>query len=118
MREIQKVDSGSVQIHKHVIEDIAINAIADVKGLSLAGNDLLGKVQEFLGTKKYPAINVCVDKNNQVVIDVKVIIKYGLRVQDVATQAQDLIREAIEKTVDIDLRDVNINIRGIKRGDQ
>lgn len=118
MGEIQKIDLGSVQIHKYVIADIAINAMADVKGLSLAGTDLLDKVQEFLGIKKYPAINVCVDKNNQVNINVKVIIEYGLSIQDVAAQAQDLIREAIEQTVDIDLKDVNINIRGIKRGDK
>lgn len=118
MSEIQKIDLGSVQIHKHVIADIAVNAIADVKGLSLAGNDLLGKAKEFLGIKKYPAVNVCVNKNNQVSIDVKVIITYGLSVQNVASEAQDLIREAIEQTVDIDLKDVNINIRGIIKGDK
>lgn len=118
MKDVQNVDLGSVQIHKHVIADIAANAIADVKGLSLAGNDLFGSVQEFFGFKKHPAISVFVDKNNQVVIDVKVIIKYGLNISDIAAQAQDLVREAIERTGDIDLKDVNINIRGIERGDQ
>ena len=117
MRDIQKVDLGSVQIHKYVIADIVVTAIANVKGLSLAGSNLLGKAQEFLGIKKYPAVNVYVDKGNQVSISVKVAVKYGLSVQDVAAQAQDLIREAIEKTVDIDLKDININIRGIERGE-
>jgi len=118
MKEIQKVDLGSIQIHKHVIADIAANAIKDVKGLSLAGHDLFGKIQEFLGLKKYPGISVCVDKNNQVVVEIKVCVTYGLSIPDVAGQAQDLVREAIERTVDIDLKDVNINIRGIERGDQ
>jgi uncharacterized alkaline shock family protein YloU len=118
MKEFQKVDLGSIQIHKYVIADIAANAIADVKGLKLAGSDIVGTIQELLGIKKYPAISVCVDKNNQVSIDVKVVIEYGLSIPDVAAKAQDLIREAIERAADIDLKDVNINIRGIERHPQ
>ena len=118
MKEIQKVDLGSIQIHKHVIADIAANAIKDVKGLSLAGNDVVGRIQELLGIKKYSGISVFVDKNNQVIVEIKVCIAYGLNIPDVAAQAQDLVREVIERTVDIDLKDVNINIRGIERGGQ
>lgn len=117
MSEMQKVDLGSIQIHRYVIADIVLNAIADVKGLKLASGDIFGKVQEFLGLNKYPAIDIHIDKNNQVTVEVKVIIDYGLIIHDVATQTQDLIREAIERTGDIDLKDVNINIRGIERGE-
>jgi len=118
MKDSQKLDLGSIQIHRQVIADIAANAITDVKGLALAHDGLAGKLQEFLGMRKYPAINVFVDKNNQLVIDVNVTIKYGLNISDVAGQAQDLIREAVERMGDLHLKDVNINVRGIERGDQ
>ncbi len=117
MREIQKVDFGSVQIHKYVVADIAANAIADIKGLRLAACNFWGKTQEFFGIKKHPAISVVIDKNNQVVVDVRVCIQYGLSIPDTAAQAQDLIREAIEQAAEIDLKDVNINICGIERGE-
>ena len=115
MRENQKVDLGSIQIHKHVIADIAVNAISEVKGLSLAREGLLDKAREILGINKNPGVYVSVDKNNQVNIDVNVLIEYGLSIPELASRAQDVIREAIERTVDIDLKDVNINIRGIER---
>jgi uncharacterized alkaline shock family protein YloU len=117
MREIQKVDLGSVQIHKYVIADIAANAIADLKGLRLIAHDFWGSLQEIVGIKKYPGISVLVDRNNQVTVDVKVSIQYGLSIPELAAQAQDLIRDAIEQAADIDLKDVNINIRGIDRGE-
>ena len=120
MKEIQKVDLGSVQIHKNVIADIVANAVADLEGLRLAAGDLWGNVQSLAGVKKHPAISVFIDPNNQVTIDVRVTIQYGLSIPDLAARAQDLIREAIDQATDInlvDLKDVNINIRGIERGE-
>lgn len=118
MKDNQKVNLGSVHIHPQVIADIVANAIAEVQGLTLANDALWGKLQEVLGVKKYPAIAVSIDKEGQVSIDVKVVIEYGLSIPDVAAKAQDLIREAIERAADIDLKDVNINIRGIERHPQ
>jgi len=117
MRDIQKVDLGSIQIHRYVIADIAANAIAELKGMRLATDDPWGRVQRFLGLKKQPAIRVVVYQNNQVDVNVKVAIDYGLNIPEMAQRAQDLIREAIERAGDIDLKDININIRGIERGE-
>ncbi|MEW5895264.1 MAG: Asp23/Gls24 family envelope stress response protein [Candidatus Omnitrophota bacterium] len=118
MRENQRLDLGSIQIHKHVIADIAANAIAEIKGLSLAQDGILDKIQEFIGVNKNPGVKVSVDKNNQVSVEIKVFIQYGLSIPDLASRAQEVVRVAIERAVDIDLKDVNINIRGIERGEQ
>ena len=117
MRDIQKVDLGSVQIHKHVIADIAANAIQDIKGLRLASGDLWANIQQIAGMKKHPGVTVAVDRNNQVTVDVRVQIEYGLSIPELAARAQELIRDAIDQAADIDLKDVNINIRGIERGE-
>jgi len=61
---------------------------------------------------------VIIDRNNQVTIEVKVNIRYGMNIPDIARFTQDSVRDAIERTVDIDLKDVNVNIQGIERGEQ
>ena len=76
----------------------------------------MSKQQLLLGWKGFPGIIVGVDKNNQVSIEVKVQVHYGLNIPDIARHVQDAIRTAIENTVDIDLKDVNVNIQGIERG--
>lgn len=118
MNDHEKADFGSVHIHRQVIADIAANAIADVKGLNLAEDNCVAKIQTLFGLRKYPAISVTIDKANQVRVDVRVVAHYGMNISDSAAQAQDLIREAIERAGDIDVKNININIRGMQRGDQ
>jgi uncharacterized alkaline shock family protein YloU len=115
MIEENKVDLGSIQIHKKVIADIAASAMATINGVSLDSSDITSKLGEWLGRKNYQGINVRIDKSNQVTLEVKVNVRYGLNIPDVAREVQDTVRAAIEKTMDIDLKDINVNIQGIQR---
>lgn len=118
MSEIKNVDLGSVKIHKKVIVDIVSNAVAGIKGIRLVPPSMLDQLLNIAGFKAQSAVSVDIEKTGQVSVHVRVCVDYGFRIPDVAGQAQDVIREAIEQTVDIDLKDVNVNIHGIERGDQ
>ena len=111
-----KVDCGSIQIHKKVIGEIAAAALGEIDGVQLASKDLLNQFLEILGQKNCPGINVTVDKDGQVTIELKVTIRYGINIPDIARQIQDVVRLAVEKTTDIHLREVNVNVQGIERG--
>jgi len=118
MSAIKNVDLGSVKIHKKVIADITANAVAEIKGVHLVAPTMADELLKMLGLRVHPAITVDIEKTGQVSVDVRVCVEYGKRIPDIATQAQDVIRQAIEQTVDIDLKDVNVNIHGIERGGQ
>ena len=111
-----KVDIGFVQIHKKVIGDIAASALLEVQGAKLASFGLISKFFELIGNKNFPSVTVSIDNDNQVSVDIKVSIQYGLNVPDVARQVQDVVRVAVERAVDINLKEVNVNIQGIERG--
>ena len=111
-----KVDCGSIQIHKKVIGEIAAAALGEIDGVKLPPKDLLNQFLEVLGQKNCPGINVTVDKDDQVTIELKVTIRYGINIPDIARQIQDVVRLAVEKTTDIHLREVNVNVQGIERG--
>ncbi len=111
-----KVDVGFVQIHKKVIGDIAASALAEVPGTRLASFGVISKMFELVGYKNYPSVRVAIDPDNQVSVNIKVSIQYGLNVPDVARQVQDVVRAAVERSVDIDLKEINVNIQGIERG--
>ena len=118
MKDHNKVDLGLIKIHKKVLADITCSAVSEVPGVALAGPDVADKVKELLGIKSYPGITITVGDNNQVSIEARVIVRYGINIPDIARQTQDAIRAAIDKTVDIDLQDVHVNIQGIERGEQ
>ncbi len=118
MVEIRNIDLGSIKIHKKVIADIAVNAIAELEGVSLPSGDLWGQFLEVTGIKKYPAITVTVEQNGQTSVEMKVLIRYGLNLPETALRVQEVVREAIQRSVEIDLKDVNVNIYGIERGER
>ena len=111
-----KVDLGSIQIHKKVIAEIAAAALGEIDGVHLIPKDFLARFLETLGQRNCQGIEVAVDKNDQVTIELKVIIRYGINIPDVARQIQDVVRLAVEKTTDIHLGEVNVNVQGIERG--
>ena len=117
MREFNRVgiDLGTVKIHRKAIADIVYSALSEIKGIKLISKNFLYDLYELVGINDYPGISVNVDKNNQVTIDVKICVDYGKNVPDMATLAQEAIRSAVERTVDIDLKVINVNIHGIER---
>jgi uncharacterized alkaline shock family protein YloU len=117
MKEASKIDMGSIKVHKKVVAEIVASALSDVGGVSLVKQGLTGWLVSFVGEKANPGISVYVDKNNQVIVEVKILIRYGLNIPETARQVQDTVRQAIERTVDIDLKDVNVIIQGIERGE-
>ena len=116
MIQDNKVDLGSIQIHKKVIADIACAALMEIDGVYIAPKDLSNQILELFGKKNCPGVLVTVDKNGQVTIEMKVYIKYGMNIPDIARQIQDVVRVAVERTTDITLREVNVNVQGIERG--
>ena len=116
MKEFTKVDLGSIKIHKKVLAEIAFSAVSEIKDVKLATPDFVNRAYEFFGIKNYPGILVNVDKNNQVIMEIKVRVQYGKNIHEIAREVQDVVRAAIERAIDIDLKDVNVNIQGIERG--
>ena len=111
-----KVDLGSIQIHKKVIGEIAAAALDEIDGVHLSPKAPWNQFFEILGKKKCQGIEVAIDKYDQVTIELKVTVRYGINIPDMARQVQDVVRLAVEKTTDIHLREVNVNIQGIERG--
>ena len=115
MRE-ESIDLGVVQMHKKVIGDIAAAALKEVPGVKLARFGVVSGLFELLGYKNFPGVTVTLDKDGQVVVKIRVTVDYGLNIPVVASRIQDSVRSAVERSVDIDLREINVNIQSVERG--
>jgi uncharacterized alkaline shock family protein YloU len=70
---------------------------------------------DLFGYKNYPGVQVTVDKDQQIALEIRVIIQYGMNIPTVARQIQDVIQDAVESALDINLREINVNIHAIER---
>ena len=116
MNDASNVDFGSIKIHKNVIAELVLTALKDVYGVKALPSDWTSSVWEIFGRKRYPGISIALDTEGKVTVDAQILVQYGLNIPTVAKEAQDAIRTAIEKAVDIELKDVNVNVYGIERG--
>ncbi len=116
MSPLAKIDLGVIQVHKNVIADICTAAIADVQGVTIARNKMLDRILAFVGIRNNSGVDVLVDGAGQVSVIMKVTICYGLNLAETSRRIQDVVMTALEKTADINLRDVDVNIQGIERG--
>ena len=115
MIEENNVEFGSVQVHKGAIADIAYSAISHMDDIALVPVSLSDRMLEFFGKKSYSGISVTIDKDNQVSIRIKILVKYGVDITEVARKAQEMIRQGIEGMTDINLRNINVDIQGVKK---
>jgi len=115
MLDDNTMDLGAVQIHKKVIGDIAAAALKEVPGVQLARFGIVGPMFELFGYQNYPGVSVRMDKDGQVSLEMRVVIEYGLNIPSAASRVQDSVRAAVERAVDIDLKEINVNIQSVER---
>ena len=116
MIEDHNVDFGLIHIHEKALADIASSAISEIEGVSVIPNSIKHTLLEFFGKKRYSGIKVGIDKDSQVSIQIKILVRYGMNIPLVGRQVQEAVRAAIEKTADINIKDIDVNVCGVERG--
>lgn len=115
-REESRTDFGAVRIHRNVIASIAAIAAVEIEGVKRIGSDFKSGIMELIGKKSLAAIKVEFDKNEEIKVEIPIIIKYGFNIPSVAGKIQENVRNALEKMTNLSIKDININIQGIERG--
>ncbi|MBI3617356.1 MAG: Asp23/Gls24 family envelope stress response protein [Candidatus Omnitrophica bacterium] len=116
MKQPYEIDLGVVHIHKNVVADIVASTVADVDGVRLIPKSFAENCGELFGQKVVAGVTVNVDENSDVSVDIQVVVRYGMNIPDIGRHIQDVVRSIVQKTVDISLKEINVNIQGIERG--
>ena len=107
---------GDVKIHDGVIATITRRAALAVEGVSrLAGNALVDNLAEIVGSRRMQAraITIAVNENNQVVIEIKLNLKIGYTIPDVAENVQKAVIADVEKVTGMTVTTVHVLIQDI-----
>ncbi len=116
MNEEQRIDYGSIHIHKKALADIVAAVIEETEGTSLAPDNTFERFLRIFIPEKHFAIRVLIDRDNDVTIEARVCVRLGLNIPEASRLLQEVIRDTIEKMTDIEVKDVHVNVQGIKGG--
>ena len=114
-KELLKSDSGlgSVKIADEVVSIIAGLAATEIDGIAGMSGGLVGGIAEVLGRKNFSkGVKVEVGEK-EAAIDLYIIVKYGVRIPDVALAAQENIKRAIETMTGLSVVEVNVHVQGV-----
>jgi len=108
---------GSIRIADEVVRIIAGIAATEVGGVAGMSGGLAGGIAEILGRKNLSrGVKVAVGEH-EAAIDIFVIVSYGSRIPDVASQIQVSVKRAVEDMTGLNAVEVNVNIQGVAFGD-
>lgn len=106
--------SSNLTISEEVIGIIAGLAAAEVEGVSGMTLGFVDGINQILGTNKKYSKGVKIElEGDKVVIDLYVIVRYGVKIPDVAFSIQNSVKDSVESMTGLIVKSVNINVQGI-----
>ncbi len=109
---------GSIKISEDVVKIIAGLATTEVKGVAGMSGGLAGGIAEMLGRKNLSKGVKAEVGEKETAIDIYVIVEYGSNIQEVATQIQNNVKNAVESMTGLKVKEVNVNIQGVSFGQE
>lgn len=106
-------EHGSVNISEDVISIIANLATNEVEGVAKMSKGLAVEIGEMLGMKN-PSKGVTVDiEEEEVIINLYIAIEYGYKINDLAKEIQENVKEKVQTMTGLDVVEVNVNIQEV-----
>lgn len=106
--------ASNLTISEDVIGIIAGLAAAEVEGVSGMTLGFVDGINQILGSNKKYSKGVKIELDgNDVVIDLFVIVRYGVKIPDVAFSIQNAVKASVETMTGLKVKSVNINVQGV-----
>jgi uncharacterized alkaline shock family protein YloU len=106
-------DLGTIRIADEVVSVIAGLAATEVEGVAAMSGGIAGGIAEVLGRRNLSkGVKVEVGAE-EAKVDIFIIVKYGVRIPDVAWEIQESVKKAIETMTGLRVLQVNVHVQGV-----
>ena len=108
---------GKIEVLPNAIHTIAVQAASECYGvLGIASPHLRNGQATLLPPElrnQGVRLNFC---DNQLVIDIYIVLEYGLRISEIAHNIMSSVKFSIEKMLGLPVAQVNVNVQGLIHG--
>jgi len=116
-----KTDLGEININRETIRSMVSLNLAEVKGVVGSRKSIIKEITDMLrgGTSENETEEATrpiriETKDNKPLISLYIIIKYGVRIPDIAWDIQSRVKEGLIKKLGIEVNEIDIHIQGIQ----
>jgi len=106
---------GRIEVFPTAVAAIAGHAAQRCYGVSgMAARGLRDGVAELLRRESVDRGTDVVEVEGGLVIDLYVIVQYGMRISEVAHNLQETVKFEVERAVNVPVLEVNVNVQGVR----
>jgi uncharacterized alkaline shock family protein YloU len=106
-------DRGRVEVSPNAVATIANHAVLSSYGVvGMSAKNLVNGLAQVLRPDSKRGVEVTIDED-EIVIDLYVVIEYGVRVATVARNIIDSVTFSVEKAIGVPLTAVNVHVQGL-----
>ena len=115
-KELMEEKKDTLKISDEVVAVITGVAASETEGVfSVGTGSFASGWTELLGGKKNNAKGIkVVMGEGSVTIEIQLVVKYGVRITDVATSVQENVKNAVEEMTGFTVEKVDVRVVGIK----
>jgi uncharacterized alkaline shock family protein YloU len=109
----EPLQTGLIRISDDVVSTIAGLAALETSGIAaMSGGISEGLAKRLSGKNAQRGVSVEVGQL-EAAIDLRVIIQYGSKIQDVCRDLQENVRDAVENMTGLRVVEVNVKVEGV-----
>ena len=106
---------GTIDISETTVTTVASRAINQCYGVvGMSSKNLVNGIANLLSRDSKRGIEVSIE-NDEIIIDVYVIVEYGVRIRAVAESIQNTVKFHVEKSLGLPVRAVNVYVQGLRQ---
>ena len=108
-------EQGTIRISENVISAVVRKYVLEVGGVvRFASGGLVGGLADMLGRKSHEGSVVVDIEKEAVSITVTLVLEFGVRIPDVASSVQDIVREKVEYLTGKHVAKVNVIVQDLE----
>ncbi len=112
---VQSREWGRIEVFPSAVGAIAAHAALRCYGITgMAARGLRDGVAELLRRENVDRGVEVVETDGGLAIDVFVIVQYGIRITEVAHNLQETVKFEVERSVNVPVVQVNVNVQGVR----
>lgn len=109
---------GNIRINHSVVANIVRLAALEVDGIVSVGGGFVSGIREiFRGKESEHGVHVSENEGEQYVIEVRVVMRFGVELAKVALLAQENIGEQVKRMTMKEVAQVDVIIDGVRTGE-
>ncbi|MCP4360089.1 MAG: Asp23/Gls24 family envelope stress response protein [Chloroflexi bacterium] len=111
---VQHEHYGMIDISATAVSTIANQAINQCYGVvGMADKNLATGIAKLLSRDSKRGIDVTIEESG-IIVDVYVIVEYGVRIKTVAESIQHTVKFHLEKALSMPVQEVNVYVQGLR----